>query len=33
MRIFAVEYPSKKNKARTLYTTLNHKLKKNKGSN
>ena len=33
MRIFAVEYPSKKNQARTLYTTLNHKLKKNKGSN
>lgn len=28
MRIFAVEYPSKKKQARTLYTTLQHKMKK-----
>ena len=28
MRIFAVEYPSKKKQARTLYTTLSHKMKK-----
>ena len=32
MRIFSVEYPSKKKQARTLYSTLSHKMKVNGGN-